>query len=391
MTKSQSVLDEPYEIELPCVRVSQPIGDFYVASIDSAQLREITYYDVRTMVQGREVDEYLGIQRQVNPKRVKEIGKYVNTIDACFPTAVILAIDGRCASYDEGTRVLKLKNVIEDGNRVVDRTQIARVLDGQHRIEGLFHLEPGHPPFEINVSIFIEMDIESQAYIFSVVNLAQTKVSKSLVYDLFEYSRSRSPQKTAHTIAVALDRAEASPLHKRIKRLGVATQGRFTETLTQATFVEALLPYITPDATKDRDIYLRGSKPIKASADELRRFIFRNMFLEERDLEIADNLFNYFSAVRSRWPSAWNGSGDGAVLNKTNGFRALMRLFRRVYLHLASPGEIVEADSFAKMLAMSKLKDGDFTTDRYKPGTSGETLLFNELADQMQLLWSFKP
>nr|WP_298120429.1 DGQHR domain-containing protein [uncultured Pseudoxanthomonas sp.] len=385
MNKYQSILDAPYELALPCVRVSQPIGDFYIASIDSAQLREITHYDVRTMVQGREIDEYLGIQRQVNPKRVREIGQYVNTVDACFPTAVILAVDGRCATFDEATRTLTLRNVLEDGQRVIDRTQIARVLDGQHRIEGLFHLAQNHPPFEINVSIFIEMDIESQAYIFSVVNLAQTKVSKSLVYDLFEYSRARSPQKTAHSLAVALDQASASPFHKRIKRLGVATSGRFTETLTQATFVEALLPYITTNPTLDRDAYLRGKTPIKANADELRKVIFRNMFIEERDLEIGDILFNYFSAARARWPVAWEGGGDGAMLNKTNGFKALMRLLRPVYLFLADPGTVVDAGKFASMFSRVQLEDGDFTTDRYKPGTSGETLLFRELADQMGL------
>lgn len=385
MNKLQSILDAPYEIHLPCVPVSQPIGEFYIAAIDSAQLREITYYDVRTMVQGREIDEYLGIQRQVNPKRVKEIGQYVNTVDACFPTAVILAVDGRCAVFDEKTRILTLKNVIENGERIIDRTQIARVLDGQHRIEGLFHLEQGHPPFQVNVSIFIEMDIESQAYIFSVVNLAQTKVSKSLVYDLFEYSRARSPQKTAHTIAVALDRAESSPFYKRIKRLGVATAGRFTETLTQATFVEAILPYMTDNATRDRDIYLRGRSPATATSDELRKLIFRNMFLEERDLEIADIIFNYFSAVRARWPSAWEGMGDGAMLNKTNGFKALMRLLRPVYLYLAKAGDVVNAEKFSTVFRRVNLNDEDFNTDRYKPGTSGETLLFNELLTEMDL------
>lgn len=384
--KQQSFLDQPYEIELPCIRVQQPIGDFYVASISSAHLREITYYDVRQLKEtgGREIDEYLGIQREVNPKRVKDIGKYVNTVDACFPTAVILAVKGECATYDENRRTLTLRNVRE-GDFRIDRTQIARVLDGQHRIEGLAHLESGHPPFEINVSIFIDMDIESQAYIFSVVNLAQTKVSKSLVYDLYEYSRSRSPQKTAHTIAVALDRAESSPFHHRIKRLGVATQGRFTETLTQATFVEALLPYLSADPTKDRDTFLRGHKPLKATADELRRLIFRNMFLEERDLDIADILFNYFSAVRERWPEAWRGGGDGAVLNKTNGFKALMRLFRPMYLHLANPGDLVTAEAFLRQFRRSNLEDDSFTTDRYKPGTSGETSLFNELRTELAL------
>lgn len=74
--KIQSVLDEHFEIELPCVRVSQPIGDFYIASIDSAILGQITYADVRRLTEDREVDRYLGIQREVNPKRVKEIGEY---------------------------------------------------------------------------------------------------------------------------------------------------------------------------------------------------------------------------------------------------------------------------------------------------------------------------
>lgn len=383
--KQQSILNEPYSISLPCIRVSQPIGDFYVASIDSALLREITFSDVRELRGGREMDEYLGIQREVNPKRVKEIGKYVNTVDACFPTAVILAIPGVCATYNEDAKTLTLTNVL-DGDIRIDRTQIARVLDGQHRIEGLQHLNKGHPKFEVNVSIFIEMDIESQAYIFSVVNLAQTKVSKSLVYDLFEYSKSRSPQKTAHTIAVALDRADASPFNKRIKRLGVATQGRFTETLTQATFVESLLRYLTSDATTDRDLYLRNSRPPRADSDEARKLIFRNMFIEEKDMDIADIIFNYFSAVRERWPTAWAGLGDGAVLNKTNGFRALMRLLRPAYLHFASPGELVSQAQFLALFNRAKLKDEEITTETYKPGTSGETLLYHTLLGQLGLV-----
>ena len=382
--KPQSFRNEPYSLKLQCVRVQQPMGDFYVASIDSAELIQITYSDVRRLYGDREMDTYLGIQREVNLKRVKEIGKYVNTFDACFPTAVILAIPGACAVFDEVTSTLTL-NAVVDGEEKIDRTQIARVLDGQHRIEGLTHLEPGHPTFEVNVSIFIDMDIEDQAYLFSVVNLAQTKVSKSLVYDLYEYSRSRSPQKTCHGIAIALNRTSSSPLHRRIKRLGVATQGVFTETITQATFVESLLPYMTIDATRDRDTFLRGKKPIYASAHELQRVIFRNMFLDERDADIADILFNYFKAVKERWPSAWTRGGNGAVLNRTNGFKALMRLLRPMYLRVADPGQIVDKDAFAAEFAKSNLSDDDFTVDRYKPGTSGETALYHELKEQLRL------
>lgn len=385
--KIQSVLEEHFEIELPCVRVSQPIGDFYIASIDSAILGQITYADVRRLTEDREVDRYLGIQREVNPKRVKEIGEYVNTIDACFPTAVILAVPGRCASYDSNRRILTLKTALEgDESEKIDRLQIARVLDGQHRIEGLKSLRSGHLNFEVNVSVFIDMDIESQAYLFSVVNLAQTKVNKSLVYDLFEFSRARSPQKSAHQIAVALDRDPKSAFFKRIKRLGVATRGRFTETLTQATFVQALLPYISKDPVEDRDLFLRGKSPNPADATELKVTIFRNMFLSEKELEIADIIFHYFDAVRERWPNAWESGGDGVILNKTNGFKALMRLLRPLYLHLARPGDVVQMGPFLTMLKKSKLQDSDLNTDNFKPGTSGEMALFRSLQNDLGLL-----
>lgn len=384
--KSQTVLDEHFEVELPCIKVSQPIGDFYVASIDSALLGQITYADVRRLADEREVDRYLGIQREVSKKRVKQIGEYVNTLDACFPTAVILAVPGRCAVYDENKRTLTLRTSLDsaEGGQI-NRLEIARVLDGQHRIEGLKNLSSGHPPFEINISVFIEMDIESQAYLFSVVNLAQTKVNKSLVYDLFEFSRSRSPQKAAHQIAVALDRDKKSPFYRRIKRLGVATRGRFTETLTQATFVEYLLRYISVDPVKDRDLFLRGKTPAEARAEELRSLIFRNMFLDEKEMDIAENLFNFFSAVSERWPTAWQSGGDGMMLNKTNGFKALMRLFRPLYLYLGRPGEVIGMGSFLTALRKSNFKDEDFTVDNFKPGTSGEIALYRALQNQLSL------
>lgn len=386
-TRPPNVDEREFSIELPCVRVSQPIGDFYIASIDSTILGQITYADVRKLTKEREIDQYLGIQREVNPKRVKDIGKYVNTVDACFPTAVILAVPGRCADYDPDKRILTLHTSFDsDGiEGRVNQMEIARVLDGQHRIEGLKALTEGHPPFEVNISVFIEMDIESQAYLFSVVNLAQTKVNKSLVYDLFEYSRSRSPQKTAHNIAVALDDSDKSPLQKRIKRLGVATHGRFTETLTQATFVEYLLPYLSEDPIKDRDVFLRGKKPLKAEMPELRKTIFRNMFLEERDLEIADIIYNFFCAIQERWPTAWASGGDGMMLNKTNGFKACMRLLRPAYLNLVKPGEVVASGPFLTLLRKSKLKDEDFTTDNFKPGTSGELALYRSLLSDLNL------
>lgn len=381
----QSVLENPYELKLPCIKVRQPIGEFFIASISSKDLCEITFADVRRMYQEREVETYLGIQRPLSPVRVKEIGQYVNTVDACFPTAVILAVDGRCAEFNEtsGQLILRSNLESEQPEERITSIKIARVLDGQHRIEGLRSFSG--PLFEINVSIFIDMDIESQAYVFSTVNLAQTKVNKSLVYDLFEYARSRSPQKTCHNIAVALDSLDTSPLFKRIKRLGSATRGRFNETLTQASFVESLLPYVTNNKIEDRDLYLRGKRPARTSQDQGKKLIFRNMFIDEQDMQIADVLLNYFEAIRKRWPAAWDSKEEGIILGKTNGFRALMRLLRPVYLRVAKIGEIPQVNDFSALLAKATMENADFNVENFKPGTSGEAGLYQRLLSELGL------
>ena len=368
-------------IQFPCIEVTQPIGTFYIASIPCKTLCEITYSDVRRIEGERKFESYLGIQRKLDPKRVQKIKDYVHTMDASFPSGIIVAVDGRCAKYDpqKHTMTLKAHSGDEDGESIGIK-QIAKVLDGQHRIEGLRDFEG---EFQLNVSIFVDADIAQQAYLFSTVNLAQTKVNKSLVYDLFDLSNTRSPQKLCHTIAVTLNKIPESPLFERISRLGSATPGIYTETITQATFVSALMQYISKDENKDRDLYMRGKKPDKANLNELQQLIFRNMMIEERDDDIAVIIFNYFSAVRNKWSVAWDNFGQGNILNRTNGFRALMRLLKPIYLHLVAPGEIPSVEQFSSIF--NKISIDDFSSDIYKPGSSGESLLYNTLLTEASL------
>lgn len=379
----EKLTEDPISIQLPCIKLVQPIGEFYISSINSKTLCDITYFDVRRILKGeRDFESYLGIQRPLVDKRVKEISHYVNTIDACFPTAVIIAIPGACAKYDEVKNIMTLSNYLKpkEGEQVIFYKDIAKVLDGQHRIEGLRAFQGKE--FDVNISIFVEADIADQAYLFSTVNLAQTKVNRSLVYDLFELARSRSPQKTCHNIVVALDHNEKSPFYKRIKRLGAATEGREEETITQATFVQSLLMYICKNQLQqqaDRDFYKRGRVPEKATGEESKNLIFRNMFIDEQDIQIADVVYNYFDAVKERWPGAWNYTGTGIMLNKTNGFRGLMRFLRPVYMYLTAPGSVPTKNDFLKIIKKIDLKDDDFNTSNFKPGTSGEAELYRTL------------
>ena len=76
--------------------------------------------------------------------------------------------------------------------------------------------------------------------------------------------------------------------YKRIKRLGVATKGRYNETITQSTFVESIMKYISNTVIQDRDLYMRRKKPEKIDADESNKLIFRNMMIDGKDIELTD-------------------------------------------------------------------------------------------------------
>lgn len=376
---------DPISKSVPALRLRQPIGEIYLAAIDHELLQKITYFDVRRVMRDqRDVEAYLGIQRPLNERRVEDLEKYVNFLDATFPTAVILAIDeSECVSYDEATKLLTLSNT-RHGNEKPDIafSNLCRVIDGQHRIAGLAKYTQ-KSKFEVMTAVFVGIDISDQAYIFATVNLEQTKVRKSLAFDLFELARTRSPFKTCHNVAVGLDRVRESPFFERIKRLGTATPGREHETITQSTFVDALVRYISPEPKVDRDLLLRGQKLELADSESVKRYCLRNLFIKDEDVAIGRIVQNYFEAVRAKWPTGWDDFSEGAMLNKTNGFRALMSIFGRVYTHVASPGEVAPVAKFEKVFERSNLKDADFNTQNYKPGTSGEAKLRNDLLEQL--------
>ena len=389
------MINEPKrQVQFSVMRISQPIGDFYVGKMSARDLIDISWFDIRRLAGDSDLDQYLGIQRKVNPTRVSEIKKYVGLTDATFPTAVILAVEGKCAELheldlaDEDGTFFTMKLVNYPGDPSDPDTMlfkgIARVLDGQHRISGLRESSIDLDSFEVNVCVFVDADIADQASIFATVNLAQTKVNRSLVYDLMSYSKSRSPERTCHAITVTLDQVEESPFFSRIKRLGVSTAGRFGEVLTQATVVKSLLPYISNDVLKDRDIGKRlGNWPKNESYDQ-ERLLFRKWFIEGNDQQIVRQIMHYFEAVKRRWPDAWKSTDRGNMLPRTNGFRAFMSFLRPAYNELRHD-DFVKMSSFLELLKQVSLEDKDFNTQKYVPGSTGERALFHDLMEQTNL------
>src|SRR5713226_9410834 len=372
-TQTRDPTMEPGKIKIDCIEVTQPIGTFYIGSIDSADLVRISFSDVRR-IEERDVEVLSGIDRPLSLKRVAELRKYVTNIDASFPTGIILALESEHAAYDSKTRTMIIEN----------EESVAKIIDGQHRIDGLKGYSG--PKFQLNVTLFVNMDLEDQALLFATINLKQTPVGKSLAYDLFEFAKTRSPQKTCHNIAKLLNSREGSPFHRRIMILGVAT-GQPTETITQAAFIDRLIGYVSTDPMADRDAIKRGQKLLRIDGGmiRVRKLIFRNMFVDDRDAEIARVLWNYFSAVAARWPKAWQFKQPGLVLNRTTGFRALMRFLPVAYLSLGGLDTIVSEEDFRSLFDKVKLADDDFNPVDFVPGTSGQAKLFHTLEGHTRL------
>ncbi|MEQ9298088.1 MAG: DGQHR domain-containing protein [Cyclobacteriaceae bacterium] len=368
-------------IKFSCIEAQQPIGKMYIGVMNHDDLEFISYADVRRLelgVDNREVEDYIGIQRQLNTKREKDIGKYVNLVDATFPNSIILSISSDFAEYDQEKQVMK----------ILYKDDVAKVLDGQHRIAGLRHFERAAEEFQVVVALYIDMELEDQAIVFSTINKEQKNVSNSLVADLFAFAENRSPQKTAHNVARALNAKEGSPFYRKIKILGTAKDKEF-ETITQDTFVKNLIKYISKDPQADRDFYKRNDNKEKklplANQEESRKLFLRNMFIEdERDLNIAQLIFNYFTAVERKWPVAWGQLQPNIILNRSTGFIALMRFFKDVYLSFDTIGAVLSKDQFFEIFDRMSFSDEDFNKDKYVPGSTGQSELYRDFLEQSQ-------
>ncbi len=370
-----SSLESDKTIKVPVIEVVQPLGVLYIASMNYKDLIYISHADVRRLdseTGQREVEDYIGIQRPLSPKRVKEIAEYVNLYDAAFPTSVILHIDEENVKYKKESHIMEIKKDIK----------VAKVIDGQHRIEGLREGSPlENDDFDVNVTLLIGMALEDQALVFATINKEQTKVNKSLVADLYSLAKDRSPQRTAHVIVRTLHKKEGSAFYGKIKILGVSEDSE-KETITQATFFDAILKYISGskiEAMRDRDVYKRGKKLEKVSGDVLEKRFLRNMFIDGRDSDIAQLLNNYFEAVSLKWPTAWNEVRPEYILNRSTGFGALMRFFKDAYLSFDDIGRLVTTEEFSKIFEGINIPEESLTKEIYSPGGGGPAKLYKEL------------
>ena len=377
---------ENYIENISYIEVKQPIGKFYSVAMKCSDLLEIANYDIRRIErdEANNIDTYFGIQRNPSQNRLKEISEYVTYVDATFPTSIVIAIN----TFEDEEADIPIKNISIENNKLKIRKneKVAQILDGQHRLLGLkkaienkgLFAEKIKTDFDLIVTIYLDMDPESQSMIFATINKAQTKVNKSLVYDLYDLANSRSPLRTAHNIVRVLNENIKSPLKDKIKMLGVADD-KESETIAQATLVECIVSYISKNALRDRDISKRGEKLL---LDNDNKLFFRKWFIEEKDILIARTLLNYFLAIKSKWKIAWD---ENTILVKSTGIIAFMKFLPKIIeKHPLNDNELTKG-VFDKVLSSITLKDKDFINENFPSGGVGQRNLREILITESDL------
>lgn len=372
-------------IRFSAIKITQPIGELFVARIPSDKLSKLAKSDIRTIT-GRDVEKMTGIQRGLSEKRVAEIAKYIETVDASFPNTFILnlntaylnnapkPIDSGC---DDGSTIYCFEVAMED--------EAFKIIDGQHRLSGFEKADV--ETFDLIVAFFIDLPIEDQAYLFSTINVTQQKVNKSLVYDLFDVSETRSPQRTAHLITKALNTDEDSPLYRRIKLLGIAPRFEdevlYRAPLSQGAVASRIAGLISSDPMGDRDIYKRGQEINLAGNESEKGLVFRRFFAEDKDWAILKILKSYFQAVSEAFPDLWAQKDN--PLSKTIGYGALMSLLVDAYRAGASKGDL-SIECFREL--MQRIKEGSerdsdspLTFESFPAAGSGESRLYRKLKE----------
>jgi len=290
-------------ITLQVIPFDQPVGSFLLSVMQVPELIRISRADPRKF-DSISMETVGGIQREPSRKRIGEIANYARTADAAFPTVFLLALDDGCYTLDD-------KSIEIRGDGVAD------IVDGQHRILGLREADI-RDEFVVPVVFLLEATEEQRALIFATINGKQTKVPASIIYDLFGVTETRSPYKTAHEIARALNSMDSSSWFRRLKMLGKKTPGSL-ESLSQGTFVKFLLPHISKKPDAVRNILKMHDKP--PAEDDC---IFNQYFREEKDSTILKILINVFDAARNTWPEEW-GNPSKYTLTKTHGFTGIMK------------------------------------------------------------------
>ncbi len=363
-----NTLNQAPFLKLPALRLEQPVGVFYATSIPAARLLDLCFTDRIRAIPSGDGYELKGSQRELVDRRLREIGRYLNTREAAFPNSIILAANYRSddgAIEDDET--LRWRIEAENDDECVSLiiptdTPLAAIIDGQHRLFGFTKAELIRQEMPILCSVFLDLPRPFQAYLFATINSTQKPVDRSQTYELFGYNVENepedewSPDKLAVFLARKLNTDPESPFYNRIlvsaendivmSRAEARATGRWM--VSMATVVGGIARLISTSPKEDAD-FLRTSSGTDRKKLAIRRprdrSPLRALYLETRDKVLYVAVVNFFSSAFSLTEPDEPEAAKESFLTKTVGVQALFDVMRE--------------------LAASALEEKDFSQGRF--------------------------
>ena len=338
-----------FPFETAAIQVDQPLGTFYVASIPARVLRQITFSERARISYNPKQSGYSveGSQREAKAKREKEIGRYLQTVDAAFPNSIILACnynqDGEFEESEETRWRLKKSSPSDNGClklTIPTDQKLAAIVDGQHRLNG-FDYAPDRQDMQLLCAIYFDLPIQLQAYIFATINFNQKSVDRSLAFELFgfrledEEPRSWPPDKLAVYLCRKLNTDEESPFQGHIRVAPVSDdlneiiEPSFEWKVSTATVVDGISKLFSSNHKRDRDLM----NTVALSSGRNREMLtddsspLRGLFKDVNDKAIYLCILNFFKAVEKLF---WIDESGPTFLKKTVGIQAFFQVLRGI-------------------------------------------------------------
>ncbi len=333
-------------LEINALKVSQPLGDFYVISIDAEKLLEITFSEPLKYIDNK--GNVQGSQRVRNEKRLKEIGKYIESVEMAFPNSIILT-----ANYNQNGHIVKnesdrwkiVENEKNDSYKILipKKQKLAAVIDGQHRLNAFDYVQDKSllKKIQLVCSVYFDLPNSYQAFLFATINSNQKKVDRSLALEQFGYNVDDEPEKswTPEKLAVFLSRRLNtdinSPLHKHIKVAPLNYEKLFNSPMTDdwvvstATIVDGIASLISTNPKRDRILMQQKSLFGGRSRDMLKDVRdsspLRKEFIELKDLTLYNVIIKYFKVVENLF---WSKAKSNSYIFKTVGIQALFDVLK---------------------------------------------------------------
>lgn len=307
--------------KLNYIKLEQPVGDMFLVKMKAIQVASIAASKTR-----KSYNDNSGIQRKLDPHRIKSIAKFCKTKNAMFPTPIILSASSDYFVINERESTLTIPIIGEDENK------FCSIVDGQHRLEGL--KESGViEKFELLVSFVFDTDPSRDAFLFSTINGNQKPVSRSLIYDLYGLSRSRTVEKTCNKVMRSLNGEDdtKSELSGKIKMLGYKDEYSQNGIVSQAAMIKNLMKLITDKSERD-NIDIEFGRELQHL--DSRQYIFRDNFIKGDDNFIIQENIDFFNSWIKRLSEVKEkyNQNEYKQFEKTIGFSVSYRIFQILYL-----------------------------------------------------------